>query len=270
MFANVNGIRLYYESHGAGQPVVLVHGLGLSSDMWHYQVPALAERYRVITIDARGFGQTSKPRGPYEMGMYVEDLLQLLNFLGFERTILIGLSMGGGIVQSFALSHLDRVLALGLISTGSDHTDSSRAAFFSNADTVEREGMSPFIESVVPKYFAPDSLHHKATEVARILKTELANDPRAWAAASRVNGTRNWTQQLGRITCPVLYIGGALDPSAPRRAETYPRYLPDVEVHLLPGVAHLLPLEVPEKVNELLLRFLERVHAKARKGEHSS
>ena len=127
------------------------------------------------------------------MGMYVEDLLQLLNFLGFERTVLIGLSMGGGIVQSFALAHLDRVLALGLISTGSDHTDSSRAAFFSNADTVEREGMSPFIESVVPKYFAPDSLHHKATEVARILKTELANDPSTWAAAARVNG---WAESL--------------------------------------------------------------------------
>ena len=196
MLANVNGIRLYYEAHGAGQPVVLVHGLGLSSDMWHYQVPALAEQYRVITIDTRGFGQTSKPRGPYEMEMYVEDLLQLLDFLGFGSAVLIGLSMGGGIVQSFALAHPDRVLALGLISTGSDHTDASRATFFSHADTVEREGMSPFIESVVPKYFAPDSLRDKASEVARILQTELANDPSAWAAGARVNGTRNWTQQL--------------------------------------------------------------------------
>src|SRR5262245_59379568 len=191
MFANVNGIQLYYESHGAGQPVVLVHGLGLSSDMWHYQVPALAERYRVITIDTRGFGQTSKPRAPYEMGMYVEDLLQLLNFLGVERARVIGLSMGGGIVQSFALAHLDRVLALGLISTGSDHTDSTRAAFFSNADTVEREGMSPFIESVVPKYFAPDSLHNKATEVARILKTELANDPSESLVQSYISEARS-------------------------------------------------------------------------------
>src|SRR4030095_2473854 len=146
MYANVNGIRVYYESHDTGQPVVLVHGLGLSSDMWHYQVPALAECYRVITIDNRGLGQNSKPKGRYEMAMYVEDLLQLIDFLGFEKPALIGLSMGGGIVQSFALAHLDRVLALGLISTGSDHTDSSRARFFSDADTVERDGMSPFIE----------------------------------------------------------------------------------------------------------------------------
>src|SRR5215831_8425996 len=166
MFADVNGIRLYYESHGQGQSVVLVHGLGLSSDMWRYQVPALAQRYRVVTIDTRGHGQSGKPPGPYDMAMYVEDMRQLLDVLGFEKPVLIGLSMGGGIVQTFALAHLERVLALGLISTGSDHTDPVRAEFFRNADTVEREGMSPLIESLVPKYFAPDSLHHKATEVA--------------------------------------------------------------------------------------------------------
>src|SRR5262249_11755867 len=224
MFANVNGIQLYYESHGAGQPVVLVHGLGLSSDMWHYQVPALAERYRVITIDTRGFGQTSKPKGPYEMGMYVEDLLQLIDFLGFEKPVLIGLSMGGGIVQSFALAHLDRVLALGLISTGSDHTDSSRARFFSSADTVEREGRSPFIEAVVWKYIVGHTLWNIADAITRVLSTELAIAPRAWAAGGRVTGGRSWTEQIGRISCPGFYIFGALDPSAPRRAETYPKY----------------------------------------------
>jgi pimeloyl-ACP methyl ester carboxylesterase len=263
MFADVNGIRLYYESQGDGRAVVLVHGLGLSSDMWRYQVPALAQRYRVITLDTRGHGQSSKPPGPYDMAMYVEDLRQLLDFLGFEKPVLIGLSMGGGIVQSFALAHLERVLALGLISTGSDHTDAVRAEFFHNADTVEREGMSPLIGSLVPKWFAPASLEHRTAEVERTLQTELANDPRAWAAAARLNGARNWTEQLGRITCPVLYIGGAMDRSAPRRAETYPRYLPDVEVHLVPDVAHLLPLEVPDQVNGLLLRFLDRVYAAA-------
>ena len=152
MFADVNGIRLYYESQGDGRPVVLVHGLGLSSDMWRYQVPALARRYRVIALDTRGHGDSSKPPGPYDMAMYIEDLRQLLDFLGFEKPVLIGLSMGGGIVQSFALAHLERVLALGLISTGSDHTDAVRAEFFHNADTVEREGMSPLIESLVPKW----------------------------------------------------------------------------------------------------------------------
>jgi 3-oxoadipate enol-lactonase len=261
MFADVNGIQLYYESAGNGPPVVLVHGLGLSADMWRYQVPALAERYRIITVDTRGHGRTSKPPGPYDMSMYVEDLRQLLDALGIDKAVLIGLSMGGGIVQCFALAHLERLIALGLISTGSDHTDAVRAEFFRNADTVEREGMSPLLESLTPKWFAPASLEQRVADVQRTLQTELANDPKAWAAAARLNGARNWTEQLSRITCPVLYIGGALDRSAPRRAETYPRYLPDVEVHLLPGVGHLLPLEIPDETNKLLLVFLDRVHA---------
>jgi pimeloyl-ACP methyl ester carboxylesterase len=118
MFAEVNGIRLYYESAGSGPPVVLVHGLGLSGDMWRYQMPALAERHRVITVDTRGHGRTSKPPGPYEMSMYVEDVRQLLDVLGVDKAVLIGLSMGGGIVQCFGLAHLERLIALGLISTG--------------------------------------------------------------------------------------------------------------------------------------------------------
>jgi 3-oxoadipate enol-lactonase len=169
--------------------------------------------------------------------------------------------MGGGIVQCFALAHLERLIGLGLISTGSDHTEAVRAEFFRNADNVEREGMSPLLESLTPRWFAPASLEQRTAEVKRTLETELANDPKAWAAAARLNGARNWTEQLGRITCPVLYIGGALDRSAPRRAETYPRYLPDVEVHLLPGVGHLLPLEIPDETNKLLIAFLDRVHA---------
>jgi len=100
----------------------------------------------------------------------------------------------------------------------------------------------------------------RMAEVRRIEQTFLANDPRAWAASARANGTRNWTDRLGQITCPVLYIGGALDPPAPRQSEIYARHLPEVDVHLLPGVAHLLPLEVPEEVNRLLLSFLDRVY----------
>src|SRR5207237_9695089 len=164
MFADVNGIRLYYESQGDGPPVVLVHGLGLSGDMWRYQAPALAQRYRVITLDTRGHGQSSKPPGPYDMAMYVEDMRQLLDFLGFEKPVLIGLSMGGGIVQSFALAHLERVLALGLISTGSDHTDAVRAEFFHNPDTVERGGVSPLIEALVASCIAPGLNEHHAAD----------------------------------------------------------------------------------------------------------
>jgi len=257
MFANLDGIRLHYESQGEGPPVVLVHGLGLSDDMWHEQVPALAERYRVITFDNRGHGQSEKPLGPYEMSMFVEDTRKLMDFLELANPVLIGLSMGGGIVQAFTFAHPRRVRALGLISTSSERAETTGATFLSRAEIAERGGMAA-LQSLVPRWFAPESLEQRAAEVERIAQTFVANDPRAWAASARANGTRNWTDRLGEITCPVLYIGGALDAPVPRQSEIYTRLLPDVEVHVLPGVAHLLPLEVPDQVNGLLLGFLDR------------
>lgn len=259
MFADLEGIRLHYESRGEGLPVVLVHGLGLSDDMWRHQVPALAERYRVITFDNRGHGESEKPMGPYDMSMFVEDTRKLLDFLELEKPVLVGLSMGGGIVQAFTFAHPERVRALGLISTSSERAEATGATFLTRAEIAEREGMAA-LESFVPKWFAPASLAERAAEVERIRQTFLANDPRAWAASARANGTRYFTDRLGEITCPVLYIGGALDAPVPRQSDIYARLLPNVEVHVLPGVAHLLQLEIPDQVNGLLLSFLDRIY----------
>jgi len=259
MFADLDGIRLCYESRGEGYPVVLIHGLGLSMDMWRYQVPALAEGYRVIIFDNRGHGRSEKPPGPYDMSMFVEDTRKLLDFLELDAVALIGLSMGGGIAQAFTLTHAERVRALGLISASSERSGTSGARFFQNAEIAERDGMAALPETLVPRWFAPASLEERPAEVERIRKTFLTNDPRAWAASARANGTRdNFTDRLGEITCPVLYIGGALDPTAPQQSEIYARRLPEVDVHLLAGVAHLLPLEVPDEVNRLLVGFLSK------------
>jgi pimeloyl-ACP methyl ester carboxylesterase len=260
MIADLDDIRLYYESHGEGYPVVLVHGLGLSTDMWQHQVPALAARYRVITFDNRGHGRSDKPPGPYGLAMFVEDTRRLLDFLELKSVVLIGLSMGGGIVQAFTLKHPERVRSLVLISTSSERSPQRGTSFFRNAEIAEREGMGALAAPVVPFWFAPASLEQRTGEVDRIRQTFLANDARAWAASARANGNReSLTPRLGEIACPVLYIGGALDGPAPRQSEIYAAHLPNVEVHLLPGVAHLLCLEVPDQVNTLLLGFLQRI-----------
>ena len=169
MFADLDDIRLHYESRGEGKPVVLVHGLGLSDDMWHHQVPELAARYRVITFDNRGHGGSEKPKGPYDMSMFVEDTRKLLDFLGLDNPVLIGLSMGGGIVQAFPFAYPARVHALGLISTS---TEATGASFLTRAETAEREGMAE-LESLVPRRFAPASLEQRSSEVERIKQTLL-------------------------------------------------------------------------------------------------
>jgi 3-oxoadipate enol-lactonase len=254
------GLRLYYESHGDGRPVVFIHGLSGTHELWKYQVPAVAQRFRAITLDLRGHGQSDKPPGPYSVPMFAEDVLGLLNHLDIDAAVLVGLSMGGGTVQTFALAYPERVRALGLISTSSEFAPPVRERFYRWAEVAEREGMAPLAESLVASWFAPEFRERHPEEFERNVRTTLANDPKAFAASARANAVRNWTDQLHRITCPTLFVGGELDAAGPvRNAETYRQHLTDLDVHLIAGVSHLLPLEAPDRFNRILLEFLERV-----------
>ena len=95
-------IELYYEDHGNGKPIVLIHGWPLSGRSWEYQVPALVEAgYRVITYDRRGFGNSSQPWNGYEYDTFTEDLHQLLEHLDLHDVTLVGFSMGGGEVARY-------------------------------------------------------------------------------------------------------------------------------------------------------------------------
>jgi 3-oxoadipate enol-lactonase len=248
---------LYYEEIGSGPPVVLIHGLADDHRLWRHQVPTLAKRFRTIAIDIRGHGSSPKPPGPYGVPLFAADVVALLDQLGIERASFIGLSMGGGISQTLALRHAERVEAIALISTSSSFPQTTRDRFHSRAAAAERDGMAPIVESMIERWFTPRFRAEHPDEVELTRATVLANDPFAFAAAARANAQRDWTDDLGAIRCPVLFIGGADDPGDARRsAATFAEHLPQLEAHILDGASHLLPVEQSEVTNDLLLRFL--------------
>src|SRR5256885_15933558 len=103
---NSGNIELYYEDHGSGQPVVLIHGYPLSGASWEKQVPMLlAAGYRVITYDRRGFGKSSQPTTGYNYDTFAEDLHKLLTHLKLRDFTLIGFSMGGGEIARYVGKH---------------------------------------------------------------------------------------------------------------------------------------------------------------------
>jgi 3-oxoadipate enol-lactonase len=114
----LDGARLYYETTGeTGTPVLLIMGFAVPMTMWGAQVPALAERHRVIAFDNRGAGKTTARPGLYTMRGFADDAVRLLDHLGVERAHVTGVSMGGMIAQELALGHRDRVLSLSLVAT---------------------------------------------------------------------------------------------------------------------------------------------------------
>src|SRR5689334_6959438 len=104
---HLGDIDTAYELNGAGAPVVLVHGLGSSGRDWEAQIAALAPRYRVLTYDVRGHGSTSKPRGPYTIPQFANDLAALMDALDHKPAHVVGISMGGMIAFQLAVDRPD-------------------------------------------------------------------------------------------------------------------------------------------------------------------
>ncbi len=244
---------------GDGPPVVLLHGLADTHELWRHQVRVLATRCTAIAVDLFGHGRSPLPTGTLSTAAMADGVAALVERLGVAPVV-VGLSMGGGVAQVLTLHRPELVRALVLVSTGSDFPQGTRERFLARAAVAEREGMAAVVDATVPRWFTPRFVAAHPDEVALTRQTVLANDPMAFAAASRANAVRDWSDRLGEIRCPVLFIGGDEDPADPRRsAEIYQRALPDVRVHILEGVSHLVPIEAPEAFNRLLLEFFDEL-----------
>jgi 3-oxoadipate enol-lactonase len=136
----VGDINIYYEIHGKGEPLVLIMGYGLSSAAWSPVLPALAQKYKVITFDNRGAGKSDKPDGPYTMDMMAGDLAGLLDAIRIKAAHIFGISMGGMIAQHFALRYPERVrsLILGCTTCGGSHGVAPDAAAMAALFDFER------------------------------------------------------------------------------------------------------------------------------------
>ena len=116
-YANVNGVNICYEIHGEGYPVILVHGFGSKKESWMAQIPVLSKKFKVIIFDCRGTGKSDRPDIPYTMEMFADDIYGLMNFLEIEKAHFVGFSLGGTILQNFALKYPAKVNKLVLISS---------------------------------------------------------------------------------------------------------------------------------------------------------
>ena len=116
-FADVNGIKICYDIHGDGDPVILIHGFSDRKEHWRAQVGTLSKHFKVIRMDNRGAGKSDRPDGDYTMEDYASDIAGLMDSLGIEKSHIIGHSLGGMIAQNFAILYPNRVDKLILINT---------------------------------------------------------------------------------------------------------------------------------------------------------
>jgi 3-oxoadipate enol-lactonase len=259
MRLELDGFDAYWEEHGAGPPLVLIHGLGGSAAIWQKVAGQLAEEFRVIAYDLRGLGQSTTPPPPYTLTMLVADLHGLVEGLGLDRVALVGHSLGGAVALGYAAEHPERVSAVVGIAAPSHTPEEQRSMLAGRAESARKRGMLA-IADVHAASGLPEAFKEAHPEETAVYKTILARgDPEGYAALCEVIADIDLTAQLGRIRAPVLLMQGALDRIVPQEAarETASR-LAKCEYVQLEGCGHVIPFERPEELVARVREFVGR------------
>lgn len=261
-FAVVDGLRLYYESHGGGDgpPLVLVMGLGGDSTAWPLQLAAFTARHRVIVFDNRGAGRSDAPDVPYTTRGMAGDLLGLLDALGVERAHLLGLSMGGAIAQEAALAAPERFATLQLHATWAGPHPYFHALVRAVRTAKLEFEPEAFYRALSVWLFTPEGFLTQPELVELVVQRSIHNPyPIALPAYLRqieaVLG-HDARDRLHGIRCPTLVGVGDRDLiTPPALAEELAGRIPGARLARLPA-GHGALWEAPEAFNRLCLEFL--------------
>lgn len=262
----INTANLGYSDHGIGLPVIFLHAFPLNRAMWDGEITALLAmpdcRWRLISLDWRGFGESEIPDDISTMELFAEDVAALMDSLGIQKAALCGLSMGGYAAFAFLRAYPERLAGLILADTrpGAD-TPEARANREQVARLAETEGSGAIADLQIPRLLA-DATREQHPEVeARVRQWIQAATPKGIAAASRGMALRlDSSDLLANIPCPTLVIVGEQDMlTPPSIAQEYAAPIPDARMVVIPQAGHLSNLEQPELFLAALRDFLQTI-----------
>ena len=248
MRAQVNGIAIDYEVTGDGPVVLLGHGYGSTRHMWDEQHRALADRWRVVSWDMRGHGQTDSPDDParYSAALTVADMRALLQHLDVERAVIGGLSLGGYVSLAFVLAHPEMTRALVICDSGPGYRNAEARAQWNQraherAANLEAKGLEALARR---SRETQQAVHRSAQGLAHAARGMLAQE-----GSQVIDG-------LGSIRVPTLVIVGDQDQPFVAPSEYMAKKIPGARLEVIPGAGHSSNLDQPEIFNRVLREFL--------------
>jgi pimeloyl-ACP methyl ester carboxylesterase len=260
---NANGIDLYYEVHGEGEPLLLIMGLSLTSKSWFRTIPALSEQYKVIVFDNRGVGHSGKPNSPYSIELMAEDARAVLDAAGVDSAHVYGISMGGMIAQRLALKYPERIksLILGCTTSGGEKhvqpsADVSMMMLSRASSTATPEEIAwataPILYS---QSFLENYREIVAEDIHRRIETPVL--PYAYMLQLQACMAHDTYNEVHQITAPVLVIHGDEDKLVPyENGVTLAEKIPNAEFLTIKGAGHIYVTEANDLVNQRVLEFL--------------
>jgi non-heme chloroperoxidase len=268
---NGSDIEIYYEDHGAGQPVVLIHGYPLNGHSWEKQERALlAAGYRVIAYDRRGFGQSSQPVIGYDYDTFAADLRTLLEHLDLHDVVLVGFSMGTGEVTRYLGGHgsgrVAKAVLMGAIPPfllqTDDNPDGVPGSVFDGIKAAVLADRPAYFKDFLDNFYNVDVLGGtRISEQAWQNSFIVAVGASAYAAHACVDTwLTDFRADLPKIDVPTLLIHGNADRILPYEATAarLPGLIADLTVVTVDGGPHNIAWTHPDEVNSALLDFLAR------------
>ena len=262
-------IEIHYEDHGAGRPVVLIHGYPLSGRAWDKQVPVLLEAgHRVITYDRRGFGQSSQPVVGYAYDTFASDLHALLEALDLHDVTLVGHSMGTGEVTRYLSVYGSTRVAAGvlvspippfLLQTG-DNPDGVPQGVFDGFVAAAQSDTPAWMKGFLDNFYNADTLRGTlVSDQAYQASWNIAAGASATAAVACIpTWATDFRADLARVDVPILVVQGDADRVLPldKTGKRLPGLIDDVQLVVIEGGPHAIPWTHADQVNTALLDFL--------------
>jgi len=266
---NSTSIHLYYEDHGSGQPVVLIHGYPLNSASWEKQVPALLKAgYRVIAYDRRGFGKSSQPATGYNYDTFAEDLHKLVQHLKLRDFVLVGFSMGGGEVARYIGKYGSKGVSKAVIIGGvppyllktADNPEGVDGAVFAAIEKAASADRYAFFTEFFKNFYNTDMyLGKRVSEQAVEASRNVAAIASGIASVACVpTWHEDFRQDLEKINVPTLVLHGDADRIVPFPAagQRTAKLIKGAELVVIKDGPHNIAWTHADELNLALLKFL--------------
>jgi 3-oxoadipate enol-lactonase len=255
---------LSFTRHPAPKPgsprVALIHSLALDRSVWDGVVARLKDEVELLTFDCRGHGRSPRTPGPYTSQLFARDLAELLDDVGWDRTVVAGCSMGGNIVQAFAADYPQRVSALGLIDTTAWYGADAAVKFKERADIARAKGLRSMIDFQLTRWFSDGFRANHPEVLERTTDIFVANDVDCYAASCELLGAADTRAQLGSLKMPTAVVVGEEDYATPvAMARQLHEAIPQSTLNIIAGARHLTPIEFPDRIAAELRGLLTRV-----------
>jgi non-heme chloroperoxidase len=267
---NSTPINLYYEDHGAGRPVVLIHGWPLSGRSWESQVPTLVDAgHRVITYDRRGFGYSSQPWTGYDYDTFAADLNALLEHLDISEVTLVGFSMGGGEVVRFISSYGTARVAKAVLASAvppylyksADNPDGGLDdATIAQFESGVKTDRIAFVDGFVTNFFSTDGKTELVSEVQHVYNRLLASfaSPKGTLDCIGAFARTDFRGDVAAVNVPTLIIHGDSDLIVPFEVSGKRTHeaIAGSQLVVLEGAPHGANVTHADRFNKELLAFL--------------